>query len=239
LKFSLLRTGTMTEEIIDQNNDIDLNSKKLFLNRELSLIEFNKRVLAEAMCEDHPLLERLKFISILSSNLDEFFMIRVAGLKRQVAAGVVDLTFDGMTPQEQLDEIRSRLDPLYKQQESIFMDKLLPALEHEGIYIHYSDDMTREESKKLSKYFRDCILPILTPLSLDSSHPFPRLINRSLNIAFVLTDNTKKIGTRRVAFLQIPVALPRLVPLERPFGNHFVLIEQVIEDGAPRPSNLK
>ncbi|MCK5741087.1 MAG: polyphosphate kinase 1, partial [Chlorobi bacterium] len=232
MKFSLLRTGTMTEEIIDQNNDIDLNSKKLFLNRELSLIEFNKRVLAEAMCEDHPLLERLKFISILSSNLDEFFMIRVAGLKRQVAAGVVDLTFDGMTPQEQLDEIRLRLDPLYKQQESIFMDKLLPALEHEGIYIHHSDDMTPDESKKLSKHFRDCILPILTPLSLDSSHPFPRLINRSLNIAFVLTDNTKKIGSRRVAFLQIPVALPRLVALERPSGHHFVLLEQIIKDNA-------
>ncbi len=208
---------------------VDLSDPGYYINRELSLIDFNMRVLAEAELTTHPLLERVKFINIFSSNLDEFFMIRVAGLKSQLAAGVVDLTSDGMTPLEQLKEIRKRLLPLYKKQEKILRQDILPALEKEDIYLHFIDDLTEKDKVLLKKHFMDCILPLLTPLSLDPAHPFPRLVNRSLNIAFVLDDTTKKEPVRRVAFLQLPLSLPRFIQLERPSGYHLVLVENVIK----------
>jgi polyphosphate kinase len=204
-------------------------SDKLFFNRELSLIEFNRRVLAEAEDQTHPLLERLKFISILSSNLDEFFMIRVAGLKNQKTAGVVELSFDGMTPQEQLDEIRNRLIPIYKRQEEILNNDIMPSLEKERIYIHRIDTLNKEDIDYIAEYFLKCVLPVLTPLTLDPAHPFPRIINRSLNIAFVLSDSSKKMVEKRVAFLQLPNVLPRFVRLQKEKGDHFVLLEQIIK----------
>lgn len=208
------------------------NSDKLFFNRELSLLEFNRRVLAEAEDKSHPLLERLKFISILSSNLDEFFMIRVAGLKNQKTAGVVELSFDGMTPQEQLDEIRKRLVPIYKRQEEILNNDILPALEQEGIFIHRIENLNKNDLEFLNEYFNKCVLPVLTPLTLDPAHPFPRIINRSLNIAFVLSDSSKRASEKRVAFLQLPNVLSRFVKLPREDGEHFVLLEQVIKANA-------
>ncbi|MFC2132099.1 polyphosphate kinase 1 [Bacteroidota bacterium] len=211
---------------------LDKNPTEKFFNRELSLIEFNKRVLAEAEGNQHPLLERLKFIAILSSNFDEFFMIRVAGLKRQVAAGLVELSFDGMTPQEQLSEIRKRMIPLYQKQEDILLNDIIPALEKEDIFIDDYDKLSKEDKKYLSEYFNECILPVLTPLSLDPAHPFPRLINRSLNIAFLIIDDTKKIPEKKVAFLQVPSILPRLVKLEKNDKHHFILVEQVISANA-------
>ena len=214
---------------IEEYQDIDLNSPNYYFNRELSLIEFNKRVLAEATDMNHPLLERLKFISILSSNLDEFFMIRVAGLKRQISAGVVELSFDGMTPQQQLEKIQKQLIPLYTLQEKLLNEYILPELNEAGIFIHYFEALLPEEKKELNKYFCESILPVLTPLSLDPAHPFPRIINRSLNIAFALKDKTKKIVESRVAFLQLPTNLTRFIPLNRENGYHFVLVEQVIK----------
>jgi len=214
-------------------NKININNPdRLFFNRELSLIEFNRRVLAEAEDKTHPLLERLKFIAILSSNLDEFFMIRVAGLKNQKTAGVVELSFDGMTPQEQLDEIRKRLIPIYKRQEELLNYDILPALELEGIFIHRFETLNSEDIEFLRNYFAKCVLPVLTPLTLDPAHPFPRIINRSLNIAFVLTDSSKNIAEKRVAFLQLPSVLPRFVKLPKQDGDHFVLLEQVVKINA-------
>lgn len=209
-------------------NTINKKNDKYF-NRELSLIEFNKRVLAEAADISHPLLERLKFISILSSNLDEFFMIRVAGLKSQIAEGIIEPSFDGMTPKEQMAEIHKRLCPIFKEQERLLMKDILPALEKEGIFIHLISDLGKDDKKYLEEYFTDNILPVLTPLLLDSGHPFPRIINRSLNIAFVLTDENKSSSERKIAFLQLPTTLPRFVPLQRDSGYHFVLLEQIIK----------
>ncbi|MFA6571698.1 MAG: polyphosphate kinase 1, partial [Bacteroidota bacterium] len=213
---------------IDENY-VDLSDPQYFINRELSLLEFQKRVLTEAEDKKHPLLERLKFISILSSNLDEFFMIRVAGLKTQVAAGINEHSFDDMSPQEQLKMIRKELLPLYEKQEKILIEDILPALAESGVVIHFIEDLTDEEKLNLRKYFLDCVLPILTPLSLDPAHPFPRLINRGLNIAFVLFDNYKKNTYKKIAFVQLPPVLPRLVGIGRSGGEHFVLLEQIVK----------
>jgi polyphosphate kinase len=211
---------------------LDKNPMEKFFNRELSLIEFNKRVLDEAEDKRHPLLERLKFITILSSNLDEFFMIRVAGLKKQVSAGLVELSFDGMTPQEQLYEIRKRLLPIYKKQEEILTNQIFPELQQENIFINNYLELNKNDRKYLTQYFNECLLPVLTPLSLDSAHPFPKLINRSLNIAFLIVDESKKIPEKKVAFLQVSPVLPRLVELKKKAGHHFVLVEDIIKEHA-------
>jgi len=203
-------------------------SKSYFFNRELSLLEFNSRVLEEARNDQHPLLERLKFIAILSSNLDEFFMIRVAGLIGQKEADITTLSFDGLTPQEQLFEIRKRLEILYENQEKILNDEILPALEKEGVVFHTFDKLSKSDKEFLKNYFCDLVLPVLTPLSLDQAHPFPRIINRSLNIAFVLEDKSSSFGERRISILQLPSILPRFVKLKRSKGYHFVMLEDVI-----------
>ena len=212
--------------------EIDLSSPVYYLNRELSFLEFNKRVLAEAESLEHPLLERMKFVSIFSTNLDEFFMIRVAGLKSQMMAGVVELTPDGMTPLEQLREIHKRLVPLYIRQEEILTKVIFPELEKNGIFIHDIEKLDKPDREYLNKYFNDTVLPILTPLTLDPAHPFPRIINRSLNIGFVLIDKHKKNIEKRIAFIQIPAMLPRFIPLPGKTGYHFILVEHLIRDNA-------
>jgi polyphosphate kinase len=215
-----------------RKNIIDIKSPENYFNRELSLIEFNSRVLDEAEDSIHPLLERLKFIAILSSNLDEFFMIRIAGLKRQISAGFIETTTDGMTPQQQLDEALKRLQVIYSRQERILVQEIMPALEKEGVFLHRYDELFDSEIKLLKIYFCDSVLPVLTPMTLDPAHPFPRIINRSLNIAFVLTNPEKPDEEKRIAFLQIPLFLPRLIRIERSDGHHFVLLEQIIKENA-------
>jgi polyphosphate kinase len=214
---------------MNAKKEIDLKKPKYYFNREISLIEFNSRVLKEAEDLNHPLFERLKFIAILSSNLDEFFMIRIAGLKRQIAAGFEDCALDGMTAREQLIEAEKRLRPLYKRQEQILNTEILPALKKEGIYIHHRNELSYEEIEYVREYFIDNVLPVLTPLTLDPAHPFPRIINRSLNIAFMLNNPDKPEDSSRIAFVQIPPSLPRFVKINREDGYHFVLIEQIIK----------
>ena len=210
--------------------DINFYSPEYYFNRELSLLEFNSRVLREAEDPSNPLLERLKFTSILSSNIDEFFMIRVAGLKSQVAAGVEELSYDGKTPREQLFEIRRRLLPLYKRQEKVLMEEILPQLENHGIKIHRFDNLEHEDQSKLREYFKEYVLPVLTPLSLGPANPFPRLINRSLNVAFLLQDKNKGVNEEQIAFLQIPPFIDRFVRLNWHDDEHsFVLIEHIIK----------
>lgn len=209
-------------------NEIDLKNPDLYFNRELSLIEFQKRVLYEAEDKTNPMLERLKFLCIVSSNLDEFFMIRVAGLKSQKTAGLLELSYDGKTPEQQLLEIRKELEPLYRKQENLLLDEILPSLEKENIIIHDYKSIEDEEKEYLGKYFSECILPVLTPLSIGPTNPFPRLINRSLNITFVLSDPHSLKSDQNVAFMQVPVFLPRFVKLEREIGEHYVLIEDII-----------
>lgn len=211
------------------STQIDLDDESLYLNRELSWIEFNKRVIEEAEDPAHPLLERLKFLAIYSTNLDEFFMIRVAGLQEQIYSGVTELSADGMTPLEQMREIRARLIPLYRRLADVWHGTILPALEREGIHFHAHVDLTEEERIELERDFIDNIMPVLTPLALDPGHPFPRLLNRSLTIAFRLVDEQSDEDDAKVAVVQLPSALPRLIKLPRTGGHHYVLFEDVIQ----------
>ncbi len=223
---SARRAGTAA--VAPATRPVDLDDESLYLNRELSWIEFNKRVLEEAEDPTHPLLERLKFLSIFSTNLDEFFMIRVAGLQEQITSGVTELSEDGMTPQDQIREIRSRLLPLYKRQSAIWRTEVRPAMAKEGINIHEFTELTEQEKEEIEQDFVDNIMPVLTPLALDPGHPFPRLLNRSLTVAFVLYDEVADDDESRVAVVQLPSALPRLIKLTRTGGHHYVLFEDII-----------
>lgn len=211
----------------EKSDQIDLLNPKYFLNRELSLLEFNHRVLLEAKNKKHPLLERLKFAVILSSNLDEFFMIRVAGLKSQLAEGIMELSYDGKTPAKQLYEIRKKLLGLYALQEEILMNEIFPEMEQNDIFIHQGGDLIPKDLEFFKNVFCEQVLPLLTPLSLGPAHPFPRLINRSLNIVFVIKNHSKE-GEKKLAFLQIPSTLPRFIELKGKSGHHFMLLEQII-----------
>jgi polyphosphate kinase len=215
---------------------IDLASPKLFINRELSALAFQHRVLEEAMDETNPLLERIKFLAIVGSNLDEFFMVRVAGLKKQVDAGVVDLPPDGLTPAEQLAEIRKVANNLIKEAAEYFRNSLIPALKNAGIYILDYPELNKRQKESIEAYFRDVIFPVLTPLAFDPGHPFPHISNLSLNLAVLLKD---KKGIEHFARIKVPDTLPRLVPIKRssgsvrkdgtvPYYHYFVWLEQVI-----------
>ncbi|WP_229022965.1 polyphosphate kinase 1 [Actinomarinicola tropica] len=193
-------------------------------NRELSWLDFNARVLELAEDESTPLLERAKFLAIFSGNLDEFFQVRIAGLKDQVAAGITRRTPDGRTPAQQLIEIRDALEPLLERQEQAFLESLVPALAAEGIV--YSDvaDLDDEDRKFLDEEFDSRIFPVLTPLAVDPGHPFPYISDLSLNLAVVVRN--PDTGDIRFARVKVPSLLPRFVVL--PDGERFVPLEQVI-----------
>ena len=212
-------------------NPVKEFSPKHFINREISSIQFNKRVLNEALDKSHPLLERLKFIAIFSSNLDEFFMIRVAGLKSQVAAGVNEFSYDGKNPIQQLKEIREELLPLYKLQEDTLNNDIFPELAKSGIVFKHFNDLDKKNKSYINKFYFENIFPILTPLVLGPANPFPRLTNRSVNIAFLLKDKNNLQPEKQIGILQIPAGLPRLIELLPTEGNEkysYILIEQVI-----------
>jgi polyphosphate kinase len=194
-----------------------------FINRELSWLEFNRRVLCLAEDSSLPLLERIKFVAIFSSNLDEFFQVRVAGLKAQLEAGVGS-SFDGRTPGEQLAEIRSRVLEMVRQQEDLFLKELLPALSEAGVRLTHWEAMSQSDREYLGAVFNEQILPILTPLSVDPAHPFPHISNLSQNLAVVIRDPATH--HHRFARLKVPGVLPRVLIL--PDGDRFVPVEQVI-----------
>lgn len=204
----------------------DLRDPAYYINRELSWIEFNQRVLEEALVPAaHPLLERAKFISIFSSNLDEYFMIRVAGIEDQMDAGIQERTIDGLTPSEQLEKIRSRILLQLHQRNECFYNDILPALAEKGLEFVRFADMSAENQEVLRLYFRQEIFPVLTPLAFDTGHPFPFLSNLSLNLAIELED--EESCTHKFARVKVPSILPRLIHLER--------IENVVfEDGVFR-----
>ena len=196
----------------------------LFINRELSWLEFNARVLAEAMDERNPLLERLKFVAIFSSNLDEFYMVRVAGLRRQIAAGVTAVPPDGLSPHDQLDAIERRVAQLLADAQRCVHDVLLPALAERGVRLVGMDELTPAEWLTIDEFFESQVFPVLTPLAVDPGHPFPYISNLSLSLAVEIRDPVK--GTVHFARVKVPKSLPRWVPFGRP--NHFVPLEQVI-----------
>ena len=188
---------------------VDLNDPALFINRELSMLRFNQRVLEEALDERHPLLERVKFLSIFSSNLDEFFMIRVSGLRRQLAADVVDAPPDGMTPAEQLMSIRKDLLPMLQEQARCWHEDLLPKLEQAGIHILHYDQLKGKQRKLLRRHFEREIFPALTPLAFDPGHPFPHISNLSTNLAVVIHDPEDDEATKKLRGTTRPVSKGR------------------------------
>jgi len=203
---------------------VDLRDPSLYLNRELSWLEFNRRVLHEALDPRTPLLERVKFLAIFSSNLDEFFQVRVAGLKQQVAAGIVERTADGMTPEAQLRAISATVRELVLSHRQCLMGEILPALARHGVVLHRSvGDLPDADCEHLDSYFHANVFPVLTPLAVDPGHPFPYISNLSLSLAVVLRGND---GEERFARVKVPKILPRWVPLVTPL--HFISLEEVI-----------
>ncbi|MCS6813820.1 MAG: polyphosphate kinase 1 [Cyanobacteria bacterium] len=190
---------------------LTLCSPEYYLNREASWVEFNARVLHEAMDDRTPLLERLKFLAIFSSNLDEYFMVRVAALKEQLAAGVVDRTPDGLSAQEQLELISNKLHPIVAQQHQHFEQVLRPKLADHGIHLLDYIDLNPEQRTYLQQYFEEQIFPVLTPLAVDPAHPFPHISNLSISLAVVVKDpDTNREYFARV---KVPRTLPRFLPL--------------------------
>ncbi len=200
----------------------DLHHPSLYLNRELSWLEFNRRVLQEALDERTPLLERVKFFGIFSSNLDEFFQIRVSGLKEQVAAGYAERGNDGMTPEAQLRTIRSVVREQLRLHAS-GLRAIRPELIRHGIHLLDLNEVSAEDRAYLDRYFQENVFPVLTPLAVDPVHPFPYISNLSLSLAVVLSGPD---GEERLARVKVPKILSRWVPLGPP--NHFVPLEQLI-----------
>jgi polyphosphate kinase len=206
------------------------------VNRELSLLAFQKRVLEEAQDEQNPLLERVKFLSIVGSNLDEFFMVRVAGLKRQLEGGAVDSGPDGMPPGQELIAIRERVAELYRAAQDCLRLQLLPGLKKQGIHLLDYSQLTPTQNVAAIRYFSETVFPTLTPLAFDPGRPFPHISNLSLNLAILIRDNQ---AVEHFARVKVPDSLPQLVPLNlndkesktkvrsrKP--QHFVWLEQLI-----------
>jgi len=195
----------------------DFADPKNFINRELSWLEFNRRVLEEAQDRNQPLLERVKFLSIFASNLDEFFEIRVAGIKQQIDSGAADIGPDGLAPAELFDAIQNRVHELTDTTYSLWNDEIVPALAENNIHILTVPKLTGEDAEWTRKFFRDEVFPILTPLAVDASHPFPQVLNKSDNL-FI---QARKPGSEDPlhAVVQVPRIIPRFIPLPREKGE--------------------
>lgn len=226
--------------VAELESSADLKDPSLYLNRELSLLAFQRRVLEEAEDEKNPLLERLKFLSILGSNLDEFFMVRVAGLVAQVEAGAIEASPDGMMPRGQLIAIRREVKKLLNDAHRA-LEKLDGPLREAGIYIHDYADLSDAQRKRATAYFEETIFPVLTPLAFDPGRPFPHISNLSLNLAALIRDHA---GQERFARVKVPDSLPQLVPLNgvhksagkvvKPKRTDLVWLEQVIAANLPQ-----
>ncbi|MCC6253413.1 MAG: RNA degradosome polyphosphate kinase, partial [Ignavibacteriaceae bacterium] len=182
-----------------------------FINRDLSWIEFNKRVLEEALNPELPLLEKVKFISIFCSNLDEFYMIRISGLKEQIAAHVEEPSIDGLTPIEQLRKIEKLLMPLLKTLDNYWNTYIIPALSENNIKLLSIDEISEVDKAKLTEYFKKEIYPVLTPLAFDPGRPFPYISNLSLSLAILIR---KPNGENHFARVKVPSILSRLMQID-------------------------
>lgn len=217
-------------EIIEE----DLTNTNYYINRELSTIEFNRRVLMESLNIDHPLLERVKFNAIFSNNMDEFFMVRVAGIRQQVVLGIPESPPDGLTPREQLVSIHRSVDELNTLQAHNWRSNLRPSLKKAGVHLLKFEDLKSKQQKNVNRYFEQQLFPVLTPLAFDPGHPFPHISNLSLNLAVVVRDPQQ--GDTHFARIKVPDTLPRLVPLNpldpdeliQPKVQKFVWLEDVI-----------
>lgn len=214
---------------------LPVDDPKYLFNRELSWLEFNRRVLDEALEQSTPLLERLKFLSIFSTNLDEFFMIRVSGLKEQIAEGVRGTSRDGMTATQQLRAIRERVPQLLDEQMKCLHEDVLPKLAAEDIRIVSHGDLTKDEKKRLERYFLKYVFPVLTPQAVDESHPFPYVSNLSLNLGLIVEPdkniNHGKLhhlfNRHRFVRIKLPPNINRLIPIEGK-DNSFTLLGELV-----------
>ncbi|MEI4803119.1 RNA degradosome polyphosphate kinase [Bacillus sp. NPDC077411] len=217
-----------------KNSLINLNDTAYYNNRELSWLAFNERVLQEAQDDSNPLLERLKFISIFSSNLDEFFMVRVAGLKDQVKAGFNQPENKaGLTPKKQLGKISYKAHELMQVQYDTYQNVLLPALQEEGIEKLSFRDLTKEQREFIEEYFDEQIFPVLTPVAIDAYRPFPMLLNKSLNLAAILYDERQTVEENRtkLGIVQVPSLLERFIFLPNEDNKQkFIFLEDVISN---------
>ncbi len=222
---------SMDQQEVPGTSISSLESPNLYINRELSWIEFNRRVFDESKKARHPLLERVKFTAIFETNLDEFIMIRLAGLKDQVDSQKSLLSPDGRSAGQQLTAIRQQLAPLVQEVRQYWQTELLPLLAQEHIYVLDYEQLNETQREMARAYFESAIFPVLTPLAVDIGHPFPHISNLSLNLAVVITDD---LGDTLFARLKVPPSssLPRLVSVpvesEEPQASAFVWIEQVI-----------
>ena len=233
-----------------KDSEIDFRSPEYYINRELSWMKFNERVLSEARDRNLPLFERVKMLGITASNLDEFFMVRVASLKDMVHAGYTKKDMAGLTPNEQLDALSECTHSFTEMQYNTLGKSLLPLLKEKGVrIITHHEDLTPEEGEYLDRYFEEQIYPVLTPMAVDSSRPFPLVRNKTLNIGAIVTPlksanllnkgeekskpkKEKKAEKLDLAMVQVPDVLPRLVPI--PGDNAFIFLEEVIEKNISR-----
>ncbi|MFJ9498252.1 RNA degradosome polyphosphate kinase [Brevibacillus centrosporus] len=208
----------------------DFRIPDYYINRELSWIAFNERVLMEAKSESNPLFERLKFIAIASSNFDEFFMVRVAGLKDQVKAGLTKPdNKSGMTPLEQLHAVWERTHEVMQNMFAILREDITPELQKAGIRFLKAKQLDDEQEGFVHSFFHHQLYPVLTPMAVDASHPFPMLLNKSLNLAVLLEDDDVDSEGPLFAVVQVPSVVPRFLELPSPVGEaHFILLEDVI-----------
>lgn len=228
LQMGETRSGAVTPPALSE-------LQKLLFNRELSWLEFNRRVLEEARDSTQPLLERLKFLSIFSTNLDEFFMVRVSGLMEELEEQVTQVSPDGLTPAEQLQAISERLRPMVEEQSRCLAEEVLPQLAAQGVVVESYRDLNQDEQCEADRYFDERVFPVLTPQAVDPSHPFPYISNLSLNIGVMVEPRHNgdaeagpavKTG-RRFARVKIPPVVPHLVPVDKA-GRKFVFIGSLI-----------
>lgn len=212
----------------DQRAELTLDSPVLYINRELSWLEFNARVLAEAENPSTPLFERLKFLGIVASNLDEFFMVRVAGIKQQILNQVAELSPDGATPSEQLVAVSQRAHELVEISYRVWNNELKPALEREKLLLLRPEELTPEILETIDRRFWSDIFPVLTPIMIDPNHPFPHLKNKSINLG-VLFSREGNEANPSFGVVQVPVVLGRVMAVQHPGAKAaFVLLEDVI-----------
>src|SRR4051794_13715174 len=206
--------------------NLRIDSPEAYLNPHLSLLAFQRRVLEEAKDETCPLLERVKFLSILGSNMDEFFMVRVAGLWQQIETRTTEISLDGRSPSEQLELIRHEVTSLVKDIYKLWREEIVPGLQEAGIQILPLEQLNAQQKTAVDDYFRRIVYPVLTPLAVDQGRPFPHISNLSLNIAATVTNGD---GQERFARIKVPDSLPQLVPLPSRAGElAFIWLEQVI-----------
>jgi polyphosphate kinase len=219
LALQTLKVRLACSEPVPKSVPIESFNTAHFLNRELSWLEFNQRVLDEALNRENPLLERLKFFSIVSSNLDEFFEVRVAGVKQQIESEVVERTLDGATASEVFRAIFKRVRRMVAEQYACWRNDLLPSLAKNGIRILDVSELTSGDLEYVLQYYRSQVRPVLTPLAIDPAHPFPQLLNKSLNLIIRLEMGRDGQNLKHMAVVQIPRILPRVVKLPRSDGG--------------------